>query len=93
MTYDELCVFGRLHKVGRLGPWGMFEKLVHLWSLLPHSGEVATNRTEANHQNAEAVHAIHRRNLTQREVMDKVARFWHYHYVNRHKMTVLVRIL
>lgn len=31
MTYDELSVFGRLRKVGKLGPWGMYEKLVHLW--------------------------------------------------------------
>lgn len=93
MTYDELSVFGRLRKVGRLGPWGMFEKLVHLWSLPPPSGEIATDKTEANHQNAQAVHAIHGRSLTPREIMEKVARFWHYHFVNRHKMTVLVRIL
>jgi NAD+ synthase (glutamine-hydrolysing) len=66
MTYDELSVFGRLRKVGRLGPWGMFEKLVHLWSLPPPSGEIATDRTEANHQNAQAVHAIHGRGLTLR---------------------------
>ena len=31
MTYDELSVFGRLRKVSKLGPWGMYEKLVHLW--------------------------------------------------------------
>ncbi|KIX98569.1 uncharacterized protein Z520_05870 [Fonsecaea multimorphosa CBS 102226] len=29
MTYAELSVLGRLRKVGRLGPWGVFEKYVH----------------------------------------------------------------
>jgi NAD+ synthase (glutamine-hydrolysing) len=85
----RLSVFGRLRKIGRLGPWGTFEKLVHLWSLPPPSGDVAAEKTEASHQNAQIVHAIHGRSLTPREVMDKVARFWHYHFVNRHKMTVL----
>ena len=32
MTYDELSVFGRLRKVMKCGPWGMYEKLLHLWS-------------------------------------------------------------
>ncbi|KAH7324013.1 hypothetical protein BKA65DRAFT_78840 [Rhexocercosporidium sp. MPI-PUGE-AT-0058] len=32
MTYDELSVFGRLRKINKLGPYGMFEKLVHLWA-------------------------------------------------------------
>ena len=32
MTYNELSVFGRLRKVSKLGPWGMYEKLLHLWS-------------------------------------------------------------
>ncbi|TVY65710.1 Glutamine-dependent NAD(+) synthetase, partial [Lachnellula suecica] len=31
MTYDELTTFGRLRKVNKLGPYGMFEKLVHEW--------------------------------------------------------------
>jgi NH3-dependent NAD+ synthetase len=31
MTYDELSVFGRLRKVQKLGPWGMWERLVHDW--------------------------------------------------------------
>ena len=86
MTYEELSVFGRLRKVARQGPWTMFEKLVHLWSLPPPSGEIATERTEAIHQKAQAVHAIHGRGLTPREVMEKVARFWHFHYINRRKM-------
>lgn len=31
VTYEELSVFGRLRKVDRLGPWGMWKKLVHVW--------------------------------------------------------------
>lgn len=32
MTYDELTTFGRLRKVNKLGPYGMFQRLVHEWS-------------------------------------------------------------
>ncbi|KZF19560.1 glutamine-dependent NAD(+) synthetase [Xylona heveae TC161] len=32
MTYAELSVFGRLRKVHKLGPWGMYTRLLHLWS-------------------------------------------------------------
>lgn len=31
MTYDELSAFGRLRKVDKCGPYGMFTKLVHQW--------------------------------------------------------------
>ncbi|CAL3964520.1 unnamed protein product [Diplocarpon coronariae] len=31
MTYDELSVYGRLRKISKLGPYGMWEKLLHLW--------------------------------------------------------------
>lgn len=30
-TYDELTTFGRLRKVNKLGPYGMFQRLVHEW--------------------------------------------------------------
>ncbi|KAI0125583.1 carbon-nitrogen hydrolase [Xylariales sp. AK1849] len=33
MTYQELTVFGRLRKVNKLGPYGMFQRLVHDWSV------------------------------------------------------------
>ena len=88
MTYDELSVFGRLRKVQRLGPWGMFEKLVHSWSMQKPSTKAQAGSDEAEHQNPETVHAIHGRSLTAREVMEKVARFFHYYCVNRHKMYV-----
>lgn len=32
ITYKDLSVFGRLRKVDRLGPWGQWNKLRHLWS-------------------------------------------------------------
>ncbi|KAL7623434.1 hypothetical protein AAE478_007116 [Parahypoxylon ruwenzoriense] len=32
MTYDELTIFGRLRKENKLGPFGMFQRLVHDWS-------------------------------------------------------------
>ena len=31
-TYDELTVLGRLRKEAKLGPYGMFQRLVHDWS-------------------------------------------------------------
>lgn len=31
MTYNELSVFGRLRKINKCGPFGMYEKLLHMW--------------------------------------------------------------
>jgi NAD+ synthase (glutamine-hydrolysing) len=42
MTYDELSVFGRLRKVDKMGPWGMFTKLLHLWGDRLSPGEIYT---------------------------------------------------
>lgn len=91
MSYDELSVFGRMRKVSKLGPWSMYEKLVSLWSAPPPDDAVSiTSRDAADHQQAETVHAkVHGRGLSARQVAEKVSRFFHYHYVNRHKMTVL----
>lgn len=33
MTYPELTIMGRLRKVNKLGPYGMFQRLVHDWSI------------------------------------------------------------
>ncbi|ORY60138.1 carbon-nitrogen hydrolase [Pseudomassariella vexata] len=33
MTYQELTIFGRLRKVNKLGPFGMFQRLVHDWNV------------------------------------------------------------
>jgi len=35
MTYEELGVFGRLRKLGRLGPVSMFRRLLGVWGDLP----------------------------------------------------------
>ena len=32
MTYAELSIFGRLRKIDKLGPFGMFQRLLHTWS-------------------------------------------------------------
>jgi NAD+ synthase (glutamine-hydrolysing) len=31
MTYAELSVYGRLRKEDKLGPYGAWSKLLHLW--------------------------------------------------------------
>ena len=31
MTYNELSIYGRMRKVDKLGPYGMWSKLLHLW--------------------------------------------------------------
>ncbi|EEH48540.2 glutamine-dependent NAD(+) synthetase [Paracoccidioides brasiliensis Pb18] len=31
MTYTELSLFGRLRKISKCGPFGMYEKLLHMW--------------------------------------------------------------
>lgn len=31
MTYAELSIYGKLRKEGKLGPFGMFQRLVHEW--------------------------------------------------------------
>jgi NAD+ synthase (glutamine-hydrolysing) len=31
VTYAELGTFGYLRKVSKLGPWSMYEKLLHVW--------------------------------------------------------------
>ncbi|KAK0626769.1 hypothetical protein B0T14DRAFT_425024 [Immersiella caudata] len=33
MTYQELTIFGRLRKLNKLGPYAMFQRLVHDWSV------------------------------------------------------------
>lgn len=90
MTYAELSVFGRLRKVHKLGIWGMYEKLVHLWGQpvpLESSGK-SSNPTA--HQDASQTHAqILGRALSPREVYTKVRRFFYYFNINRHKATIL----
>lgn len=42
LTYDELNKFGELRKMENCGPWTMFCKLYHEWSLPPYSYESST---------------------------------------------------
>ena len=42
MTYDELSTFGICRKVLKLGPFGMFQRLVHDWKDKLNPFEVAT---------------------------------------------------
>ncbi|KAH8131511.1 hypothetical protein ACSS6W_001723 [Trichoderma asperelloides] len=62
MTYDELSRFGSLRKQYKLGPYGMFLRLLNEWG--GHG------------------------KLSPRDIADKVKRFHHYHFLNRHKQVV-----
>ena len=35
MTYNELSIYGRMRKVDKLGPYGMWSKLLHVSSIIP----------------------------------------------------------
>lgn len=103
MTYAELSVFGRLRKVSKLGPWGMYERLLYSWgkpvpgdaekpdaaaeSQPPASREAQS--TAAAHETPESAHLIQGRGLSPREIRDKVLRFFHFFQINRHKATIL----
>lgn len=34
MTYNELSIYGRMRKVEKLGPYGMWSKLLHVSSII-----------------------------------------------------------
>ncbi len=34
MTYNELSIYGRMRKVDKLGPYGMWSKLLHVSSIV-----------------------------------------------------------
>ena len=38
LTHQELNIFGRMRKLDKLGPLGMFQRLVHEWSIDRESG-------------------------------------------------------
>lgn len=40
MSYNELSVYGRLRKVNKLGPYGMFTYLLHEWGHLLSPREI-----------------------------------------------------
>ncbi len=83
---------GRLRKVGRLGPFGVFEKLLPLWTAPPPKIDVDDVRSadkqkdHAAHSDPQYVHAIaHGEGMTPRAVYEKVRKFFYYYAINRHK--------
>lgn len=59
MTYDELSVFGRLRKEQKLGPYGMFQRLLHDWKDTMEPRDVAVKVKRFHHY-----YAINRHKLT-----------------------------
>ncbi|KAK5095441.1 glutamine-dependent NAD(+) synthetase [Lithohypha guttulata] len=103
MTYAELSVFGRLRKVYKLGPWGMYERLLYSWGKpVPEDQKsmaegkegkgvdaVGQQTVGSTPESADASHLINPRGLSPREIRDKVLRFFHFFQINRHKATIL----
>ncbi|KAK8054483.1 glutamine dependent NAD synthetase [Apiospora phragmitis] len=58
-TYDELTVLGRLRKEVKLGPFGMFQRLVHDWSADYTPAQVAEKTKRFHH-----FYAINRHKMT-----------------------------
>jgi NAD+ synthase (glutamine-hydrolysing) len=95
MTYHELSVFGRLRKEAKLGPFGMFERLVKIWkseyskSLTKLSEEMPTNifKHPGRLQSSFTVEDYLR--SQQLMICSKIKRFYHYWAINRHKMTIM----
>jgi len=61
MTYDELTEFGRLRKVNKMGPLGMFLKLQHDWSV---SGKCSPRETAEKVKRFFHYYAINRHKMT-----------------------------
>jgi NAD+ synthase (glutamine-hydrolysing) len=59
MSYAELSVFGRLRKAYKLGPYGMFERLLHDWHD-QHSPREIANKVKRFHH----YYAINRHKMT-----------------------------
>ncbi|KAF2198549.1 putative glutamine-dependent NAD(+) synthetase [Delitschia confertaspora ATCC 74209] len=59
MTYAELSVFGKLRKENKLGPFGMFQRLLHDWKDMYSPREVADKVKRFHHY-----YAINRHKMT-----------------------------
>ncbi|KAF2465588.1 glutamine-dependent NAD(+) synthetase with GAT domain-containing protein [Lindgomyces ingoldianus] len=59
MTYDELSIFGKLRKEAKLGPYGMFQRLLHDWRDKCSPSEVAVKVKRFHH-----FYAINRHKMT-----------------------------
>ncbi|KAF2874616.1 NAD+ synthetase [Massariosphaeria phaeospora] len=60
MTYAELSVFGRLRKEARLGPYAMFNKLLHDWRELGYAPRDVADKVKRFHH----CYAINRHKMT-----------------------------
>ncbi|KAI9138932.1 hypothetical protein BKA69DRAFT_1088728 [Paraphysoderma sedebokerense] len=90
MTYDELTVFGRLRKVAKCGPFGMWEKMVGgmgswSWSWVERS----SGHDGSNHSGGNDDSNMREIKFSPLEAAQKVKRFFTYYAINRHKMTTL----
>ena len=82
MTYDELSIFGRLRKIDRCGPYGMFSKLVHEWGNFLSPAQVRLFPSLS--------HLVRLLNSHPHvQIAEKVKLFFFEHARNRHKMTTL----
>lgn len=89
MTYTELSVFGRLRKVYKLGPWGMYERLLYSWGRPVPDPDSDTPQPQIDPSSSESPHLIQARGLSPRQIRDKVLAFFNFFQINRHKATIL----
>lgn len=88
MTYAELSVFGRLRKVYKLGPWGMYERLLYSWAKpVPESNPDSQSTTEPT--SSESTNFLVPRGLSPQQIRTKVLTFFNFFQINRHKATIL----
>lgn len=85
MTYDELSIYGKLRKVDKLGPLGMFTKLVAEWGHFLSPTEVGRTIVSA----ATVMRVLIDLPLLPSQIADKVKLFFFEYARNRHKMTTL----
>lgn len=84
VTYEELSVFGRLRKVDKCGPYGMFTKLVQEWGSMLSPLQVGPANFHVN----PALLIVVLTN-SPHKIAEKVKHFFFEYARNRHKMTTL----
>jgi len=97
MTYQELTIFGRLRKLNKLGPFAMFQRLVHDWSLdrekVPGDDAPFYTPREVADKVKKFFHfyAINRKSFRKKEKMSES--IWLANGKTGHKMTTLTPAL
>lgn len=89
MTYAELSVFGRLRKVYKLGPWGMYERLLYSWGKPIPESKADSQSTTTEPTSSESTNFLVPRGLTPQQIRTKVLTFFNFFQINRHKATIL----